>query len=809
MDTGASGALGAAKSSSDREEAVLSRLPLPRTVTALPQSPSPPGTPPPKPPTIRILAVADVDLRSAARLAEYALKEREDIERTELGRSSRNRRGGRRARRQQQQKQRDGDEDDDSQNECFGGNEDEAATGNGGADDHGHDDGDDLSVGAYEMRTRPLGGGSVDLCIACGPFVHYQSNNEVSSSGKITTGLAGGDVDSLSSDSCSCCSEAGSLTFEDENGDDDAPNAEETEKGKGKIEGDKNDSGDDDSSSSGSSASSGAGGYDNTGGFGYRERTGARASMTELSAALVAGRTGGSANSGNRSRTNRASDNAANAHAYHGHRRNRSTPHVPEQPHMCDRHYRRMRYGRAADGDSMDNHQFAFRPELDASHEGVITSTLAQLENIVCRVLYVPGPGDPPSLFGRRADAEAESAVSSMETHGASANRDGSARNTAAAGRWTAMMEDSTTTLDSDTDPLSFHRDSLQTARARNMPRSVGAISRQFGALTGVTATNGASANGGTKVPPSSNQQRPEKGIKEGSEESGTSCGDLVTEAELTPHKRLTPNSRNVHRRWVQLGPGLGIAGLARDIGRRPTVLPRTIEFDQGRYARTMDALLSLAPPSRNTALFSSSLLATRPSQAIVLTNLPGDNERNVILGKRRGKRDKEYRLRQLHLSTGDSDVVDNNDVGEGNGKEPSIPAVYRDLLSMSIGENNRQKEPGKSQVLLKLASPPLQSRRRSRRRRLVGTNEANQPRVFESDGVKLVMPGSLRKSGDYALIDVALIRDDPSTTSTATGTSPSRGRGSVLGQQPRGRRLSPPSYRWSVDRVQFRSIGV
>ena len=288
-------------------------------------------------------------------------------------------------------------------------------------------------------------------------------------------------------------------------------------------------------------------------------------------------------------------------------------------------------------------------------------------------------------------------------------------------------------------------------------------------------------------------------------EESNTPFGDLVTEAELTPHKRLTPNSRNVHRRWIQLGPGLGIAGLARDIGRRPAGVPTTIEFDQGRYARTMDALLSLAPPSRNAALFSSSLMATRPSQAIVLTNLPGDNERNVIPGKRRGKRDKEDSLRLLHMSAGVSDVVDNNNADEGNGKEPSIPAAYRDLLSMST-EGNGHQNSDNSQVLLKLASPPPQSRRRSRRRYLMGMNDSNQPRVFESDGVKLIMPGSLRKSGDFALIDVALVRDDRSTSSP---NSPSRGRGTALGQQPRGRRLSPPSYRWSVDRVSFRSIGV
>ena len=98
----------------------------------------------------------------------------------------------------------------------------------------------------------------------------------------------------------------------------------------------------DGSTSSGSSAtSSGTGRYDNTGGFGYREHT-------ELTAV-----------------TERSADH----------------------PHICDRHYRRMQYGGGDNddgrGDMVDHAAFAFRPEHDASNEGIVTSTLAQLENIV------------------------------------------------------------------------------------------------------------------------------------------------------------------------------------------------------------------------------------------------------------------------------------------------------------------------------------------------------------------------------------------------------------------------------------------
>ena len=712
---------------------LLSRLPLPRTALPVPpprqssraaapqaQAASQPSPPRP-PPTIRILAVADVDLRSAARLAEYALREREDIARTELGAGVGVAASSRGTRRGGPCRPRSGSSSSNSD--------------------------DELSAGAYEMRTRPLGGGAVDLCIACGPFVHPcpppGADLPQRDCGDVSDSDNGGGSDSVGSASCSCSWGSSSDLGSAEDGLEGVANDDDDD-----VE---EDDGDGSTSSGSSATSSGAGGYDNTGGFGYREH-------------VTAGR-----------RSPRA---------------NRSSTHI------CDRHYRRKRHaGRDNDdghGGDADHAAVASRPEHDASNEGILTSTLAQLENIVCRVLYVPGQGDPPSLFGRKADVNAADDSADKDTFTEEKNRRGD-----------------------DSDPTLFHRDSLQVARDRNMPRPAGSISRHFGAITGVASANG----GGPKIDIDSRRVAPvdhkkicrgdgnDDAQKQGGDAAGGSNddkgphGDLITEAELTPHKRLTPNSRNVHRRWVQLGPGLGIAGLARDLGCRPTDVLAPIEFDQGRYGRTLHALLGMAPPSQNAALFSSSLLASRPSQAIVLTNLPGENERNVTPGKRRGKRDKEVSLRLIHAPEGGSDVVDNR----GGGL--SIPAAYRDLLALATNDNDRPED-SDGQVLLKVASPPPQSRRRSRRRHLGDRNGADQqPFVFETDGAKLVMPGSLRKSGDFALIDVALVRDDRGATSTTS--SPSRGRGAALGPQSRGRRLSPPSYRWSVDRVQFRSMGV
>ena len=257
------------------EELALARLPLPRsataTATAAPASnPIPAAAPAADPaadppgPTIRILAVADVDPRSAARLAEYSLRGREDLERAER----RSRRGA----------------------------------------------GLEAGLEAGEMRTRPLGGGRVDLCVACGPFIHRGGGFDgaaVGERGRNETDGSGSDSDSGS------------------------------------------DSGSDSDSGSGSSG----GGYDNTGGDGDRARR----------RPAPPSRTGAGVAAGALSRPARR----------RGTRR------------------RSSRNGCGASSSSSGS-----TPEQDAADEGTITSTLAQLENIVCRVLYVPGTGDPPSLRG-------------------------------------------------------------------------------------------------------------------------------------------------------------------------------------------------------------------------------------------------------------------------------------------------------------------------------------------------------------------------------------------------------------------------
>ena len=464
------------------------------------------------------------------------------------------------------------------------------------------------------MRTRPLGGGRVDLCVACGPFIHR-----------------GGGFD-------------GAAVGE-----------------RGRNETDGSDSGSGSGSDSGSDSGSGSsgGGYDNTGGYGYRARR----------RPAPPSRTGAGVAAGALSRPARR----------RGTRR------------------RSSRNGRGASSSSSSGST----PEQDAADEGTITSTLAQLENIVCRVLYVPGTGDPPSLRGL-----------------------------------------------------------LVPRRARR------------------------------DVPP-----------------PGT-----------VPPRRLTPNSRNVQRSWIQLAPGLGVAGLTRDGGGDDDdddndnedggkdddgeddddggPGPSRRRRSPGRYERTLGALLGLAPPSASASVSSSRIFSTRPSQAIVLTDFPGGR---LGGGRRRGKRDKDDARSASARAAG--------------GGMAMVRRGYRELLEPALA-----RDPGRGgggggggQVLLKVAPPPPTAAAGddgAGRFDAFGTS-SDELRPLEcdgEDGMKLIMPGSLRQRGDFALIDLALCKEGKDRD-TSDDDKPG-GRDGATGRPSRDRKLAPPFYRWQVHRVQFRSMG-
>ena len=466
------------------------------------------------------------------------------------------------------------------------------------------------------MRTRPLGGGRVDLCVACGPFIHR-----------------GGGFD-------------GAAVGE-----------------RGRNETDGSGSGSDSGSDSGSGSS--GGGYDNTGGYGYRARR----------RPAPPSRTGAGVAAGALSRPARR----------RGTRR------------------RSSRNGCGASSSSSGSTH-----EQDAADEGTITSTLAQLENIVCRVLYVPGTGDPPSLRGL-----------------------------------------------------------LVPRRARR------------------------------DVPP-----------------PGT-----------VPPRRLTPNSRNVQRSWIQLAPGLGVAGLTRDGGGDDDdddddddnedggkdddgeddddggPGPSRRRRSPGRYERTLGALLGLAPPSASASVSSSRIFSTRPSQAIVLTDFPGGRlgGKGEGGGRRRGKRDKDDARSASARAAG--------------GGVAMVRRGYRELLEPALA-----RDPGRGgggggggQVLLKVAPPPPTAAAEddgAGRFDAFGTS-SDELRPLEcdgEDGMKLIMPGSLRQRGDFALIDLALCKEGKDRD-TSDDDRPG-GRDGATGRPSRDRKLAPPFYRWQVHRVQFRSMG-
>ena len=147
----------------------------------------------------------------------------------------------------------------------------------------------------------------------------------------------------------------------------------------------------------------------------------------------------------------------------------------------------------------------------------------------------------------------------------------------------------------------------------------------------------------------------------------------------------------------------------------------------------------------------------------------------------------------------------------------------YRELLEPALARDPGRVGGGGGQVLLKVAPPPPTAAAGddgAGRFDAFGTS-SDELRPLEcdgEDGMKLIMPGSLRQRGDFALIDLALCKegkdrdtsddDKPGGRDGATGRPSSSCGGTATGRPSRDRKLAPPFYRWQVHRVQFRSMG-
>jgi hypothetical protein len=80
------------------------------------------------------------------------------------------------------------------------------------------------------------------------------------------------------------------------------------------------------------------------------------------------------------------------------------------------------------------------------------------------------------------------------------------------------------------------------------------------------------------------------------------------------------------------------------------------------------------------------------------------------------------------------------------------------------------------------------------------GSAAKHSPKVINSGGTTILLPGSLRERGEFCLVDMALMERDTSTASasgTASPTTPTS-----------GRKTSPKKFAWKVSNVDIHRLG-
>jgi len=282
-------------------------------------------------------------------------------------------------------------------------------------------------------------------------------------------------------------------------------------------------------------------------------------------------------------------------------------------------------------------------------------------------------------------------------------------------------------------------------------------------------------------------------------------------------HERLTPNARNIQRRWMPLAPGLGCTGLSDPIVRQTTPMNK---HETDPAISTAKKLLGLAPqmtPPNTRSTHPSTLtvqMGHEFAQSILVTHVGGmrwSEDRDSLGVKRRLKRTRDPKLfvEELQDSTTESEKYTESCVDWPD----SIPTEYRDFLDSKLAQQ---------QVVLNILA--CHPNRNPQKKKENGQSNAmsddyDSPFEIECDNVHLVSPGSLRKHGEFAVIDIALYPDEENeeakkVTNQSDEDIPVAAMEGLQVQEKAERRNSSPaqrrsstSYSWRVERTQFRSM--
>ncbi|CAB9498371.1 expressed unknown protein [Seminavis robusta] len=316
---------------------------------------------------------------------------------------------------------------------------------------------------------------------------------------------------------------------------------------------------------------------------------------------------------------------------------------------------------------------------------------------------------------------------------------------------------------------------------------------------------------------------------------------DPLTTSTSAEDLRFTPNSRNIHRQWLPLAPGLGCAGLlfldapngvlqmTPPRGRRlnqPLDYDSDEEVDGERYSdhnysnrhgdrktrgkgntlrltrvhgndgmgsdnylQTLERLIQNAPNPQPNYPFgtklSQTILVTHYFRPPVEEREDDGSEDNNVYGQYRSSEDETY----YDVMNGGDDRVAN--VSQDSGDDCSDDDNDND-------NNNNQK--GCDQV--PKPWPPDHSnfvgsslvQEHLALEIASGGGVSQRPKEVQKGNVRIVIPGSLRERGEFCLVDMSLVEQAVKKNMTTAASSPPA-------------KKIKPTFAWRVGSVEFHNM--
>lgn len=326
---------------------------------------------------------------------------------------------------------------------------------------------------------------------------------------------------------------------------------------------------------------------------------------------------------------------------------------------------------------------------------------------------------------------------------------------------------------------------------------------------------------------------------------------DPISTSTSSADLRFTPNSRNIHRQWLPLAPGLGCAGLLfldapsgvlqvkAPPGRRAN---QQLDYDSDEevdgdcqydhhhhrhhhqprgqsatlkltkvhgndamgaqnYCKALERLVQLAPPPQKNYPF-----ATKLSQTILVTHYFQPSSRED-----RGEgedSDDDEKDNDLHIhgyggeeDTGESDaddaVASTAEVSQDQRSEASINRAASDEDANDDNNAVRSKpDDGPSAwspeyrrfVESSVAQENLALEIAS------GGGVAQRPKEMQKGNVRIVIPGSLRERGEFCLVDMSLMEQAAKKNFTTAASAPSAAK-------------KKSTFAWRVRSVEFHNM--